>query len=233
MNRSNLIYRVDESLQSESDILIDGHLDRIRFVSGRDAVTEDDIYVRSMWLASTQHVASDGMRFSREALEQVARLSVGKSVIVGHDKTSAPIARIYHAIVTERSGYAEPWVRAWFYWPRSINTVNGINIRDAIDYRVWKGVSLSFRIAAVTDVIKGLIKRISDVLEASVVFEPADKGAEFAPARSESDNTLEETERLKMEVENLQRQVADLRLELATKELEAVANNATGDQNNE
>ncbi len=85
-------------------------------------LTADRIYVRSMFLCSSQACKSDGCRFTRGALEEIANRIVGQSVLTGHDRSSLPLARFFKAAVVqhETNDEGEPvyFVRAWFYWLR-------------------------------------------------------------------------------------------------------------------
>ena len=56
-------------------------------------LTEEEVYVRSMYLCSDQICESDWARFTPEALQEICRMVVGASVLSGHNKQTLPIAR--------------------------------------------------------------------------------------------------------------------------------------------
>ncbi|MBD3266461.1 hypothetical protein GF373_07300 [bacterium] len=159
---------------------------------------EKEIYTRSMYLCSSQPCLADGCQFTRRALEQVASLIVGQSVLTGHDRTSLPIARFYKAEVVDRGvdedGKAISFVRAWFYWLSETKGAKDLLLN--IDGGIYREVSLAWRYRnwscsicgaknstcghRIGDIIDNkrcfrLIDEIMEVLEGSLVYKGADK----------------------------------------------------------
>ena len=169
----------------------------------------DQVYVRSMFLCSTQPCQTDGCQFSRSALEQIAKLVIGQSVLTGHNRSSLPLARFYKAAVIERdsAGNKEPvyFVRAWFYWLRETSGAKDLLLN--IDGGIYREVSLAWKYNAwrcsicneengrcghsVGEVYDGqkcyrVIDRVTDVLEGSLVYKGADRDTHLSGIRSYS-----------------------------------------------
>ncbi len=162
----------------------------------------DDVFVRSMYLCSDRPCECDWSRFTPHALEQIARLVIGQSVITGHDRRSLPLARFFKAKTVERTGPdGEPvrWVQAWFYWLRE--TSGAVDLLLNIDGGIYREVSIAWRYRHWTCSICGeedglcahrpgevsgeqrclrVIDEIVDVLEGSLVYKGADQGATLA-----------------------------------------------------
>ncbi len=174
----------------------------------------DDVFVRSMYLCSDQPCECDWSRFTVNALEQIATLVVGQSVITGHDRRSLPLARFFKAEVIEREGSdgrSMHWVQAWFYWLRQ--TSGAVDLLLNIDGGIYREVSIAWRyrhwacsICGEADgscahrpgeIVAGerclrVIDEIVDVLEGSLVYKSADAGATLA--RSIGDPVPDATE---------------------------------------
>lgn len=164
------------------------------------------VYARSMYLCSSQPCPADGCQFTRKALEQIAGLIIGQSVLTGHNRASLPIARFYKATVEQRgiNEAMEPvyFVRAWFYWLRDTKGADDLLLN--IDGGIYREVSLSWRYSSwqcsicqsknsecghrTGELIDGkrcyrLIDQVSEVLEGSLVYKAADTNTTLAGVR--------------------------------------------------
>ncbi len=175
----------------------------------------EQVYVRSMYLCSSQPCVSDGCQFTREALEQIAERVAGLSVLTGHDRASLPLARFYKAQVVQRdldeNGEPVFFVRAWFYWLR--DTTGARDLLLNIDGGIYREVSLAWKYdswrCSICHTLNGLcghrvgslynghpcfrmIERITDVLEGSLVYKSADKNTFLTGARGNGDLSEED-----------------------------------------
>lgn len=169
------------------------------------ALKREDVYIRSMVLCSNQLCESDWCRFSEQALEQIAGLVVGESVLAGHDRRSLPVGRFFRAEVVESNGraagseQADPdrpgrWVRAWFYWLRE--TEGAEDLLRKMDGGIYREVSIAWRyrggrcaicgepLAVCPHEVGGVydgqrcycwIDEVLEVLEGSLVYRGADR----------------------------------------------------------
>lgn len=190
-----------------------------------DAVTADDlaainqqsaaplraeqVFIRSMYLCSSQPCEADGCQFTRAALEQIARLIVGQSVLPGHDRRSLPLARFYRAQVIERIGEPHPvhFVRAWFYWLRDTSGAKDLLLN--IDGGIYREASLAWKFnqwrCSICNAHNNqcshrpgerygdttcyrLIDSVNEVLEGSLVYKSADRSTNVTGARSAEDS---------------------------------------------
>lgn len=166
----------------------------------------DQVFVRSMYLCSTQPCAADGCQFTLAALQQIARLIVGQSVLPGHDRRSLPLARFFRAEVVQReneNGKAAHFVRAWFYWLRDTSGANDLLLN--IDGGIYREVSLAWKFNQWRCSICGaqanqcshhpgerygertcyrLIDAVTEVLEGSLVYKSADRSTNVTGMRS-------------------------------------------------
>lgn len=108
-----------------------------------------EVFMRSMFLCSTELCEWDCCKISLPALQQMAQQCPGNSVLVGHDRRIAPIARFYKTDVvtrqeypTDEAGHQLYWLRAWFYWPRQAQDAQDLQVK--IDSGVYREVSVSF-----------------------------------------------------------------------------------------
>ncbi|MFB3787398.1 MAG: hypothetical protein ACE15F_13620 [bacterium] len=166
----------------------------------------EQVYVRSMYLCSSQPCSSDGCQFTRGALEEIAERIVGQSVLTGHDRSGLPLARFFKAAVVERgSGEdGEPllFVRAWFYWLRDTSGAKDLLLN--IDGGIYREVSLAWKYdswrCSICHAANGacghrpgerygsrtcyrLIDHVTEVLEGSLVYKSADRDTFLAGAR--------------------------------------------------
>lgn len=170
----------------------------------------DQVFVRSMYLCSTQPCAADGCQFTFAALQQISRLIVGQSVLPGHDRRSLPLARFYRAEVVQRNsddGDAAHFVRAWFYWLRDTSGANDLLLN--IDGGIYREVSLAWKFNQWRCSICGaqnnqcshrpserygertcyrLIDAVTEVLEGSLVYKSADRSTNVTGMRSADDD---------------------------------------------
>lgn len=167
----------------------------------------DQVYVRSMYLCSTQPCDADHCRFAVSALEEISRKIIGQSVLVGHNRSSLPLARFFKAEVAEKqdgqSGEPAHFVRAWFYWLRGTSGANDLLLN--IDGGIYREVSLAWRFqtwrCSVCNAENGhcqhrpgetyqnqkcerIIEHITDVMEGSLVYKSADKNTVLSGTRS-------------------------------------------------
>jgi hypothetical protein len=188
----------------ESEIS-DDDLNRINAIAPTPLRAEQ-LHVRSMYLCSTQPCAADGCQFTKNALEQIAELILGQSVMCAHNRNSLPLARFYKAQVVSRRvpEMDEPvyFVRAWFYWMRDTSGAKDLLVN--IDGGIYREVSLSWRYNTwfcsvcmakdsecghrVGEVVDGqtcfrLIDCVQDVLEGSLVYKAADRETFLAGSR--------------------------------------------------
>lgn len=160
----------------------------------------EQVYVRSMFLCSNQPCLSDGCQFTVSALQQIAKLIVGQSVLSGHNRNTLPLARFYKAKVVEKQpdlpGGSEPvyFVQAWFYWLRETSGAKDMLLN--IDGGIYREVSLAWKYnhwhCSICNAENGgcnhrvgeeyngkrcfrLITEVYDVLEGSLVYKAADK----------------------------------------------------------
>lgn len=171
-----------------------------------EPLSPESVLVRSMYLCSDALCEADWGRFSRLALDQIARLLPGESLLCGHNKQALPIGRFYRAEVVDRSlpsGSSRHWVRGWFYWLRG--TQGADDLARNIDGGIYREVSISWRFRhAVCSICQENIRacphtpgriyhsrrctytidQIEDVLEGSIVYRAADRAATFSPERA-------------------------------------------------
>lgn len=113
-------------------------------------LARDQVYVRSMYLCSSQLCETDWCRFSPRALESIGKKVVGQSVLAGHDKRTLPVARFFKASLVERpdvpdreTGQPTHWVRAWFYWLKETRGSRDLALN--MDGGIYREVSISWR----------------------------------------------------------------------------------------
>lgn len=190
----------------KDDIISSDDLEKINRIAPKD-LHLDQIYVRSMYLCSTQLCESDYCCFTNQALEDIQKKIIGQSVLIGHNRNSLPLARFFKAEVVERDHEqrAEPvhFVRAWFYWLRETSGAKDLLLN--IDGGVYREVSLAWRFhnwrCSVCNKENGncshkpgetydkhtcyrIIDQVSDVLEGSLVYKSADKDTVLSGARA-------------------------------------------------
>lgn len=169
-------------------------------------LSRGQVYIRSMYLCSSQLCESDWCRFTTRALDSICRKVVGQSVLAGHDKRTLPVARFFKAALVERpevpeadSGKPTLWVRAWFYWLKGTHGADDLALN--MDGGIYREVSISWRYSGGHCSICGKpmrscphqagevydnqvcytwIENILDVLEGSLVYKGADRETAIA-----------------------------------------------------
>jgi hypothetical protein len=202
-HRSRTVPQFDDSSISDDD------MNRINRLAPAE-LSSDQIYVRSMYLCSTQPCDSDGCQFSNNALYEIAHKIIGQSVLSGHDRSRLPLARFYKAMVVKiQNEQSEPIhvVRAWFYWLRDTSRAKDLLLN--IDGGIYREVSLSWRFdrwrCSICNAENGqcahqvgtsyegktcyrLIDHILDVLEGSLVYKAADSNSTLSGVRVSRDD---------------------------------------------
>jgi hypothetical protein len=135
-----LLGKMEARLQQKSEEVSDELISLINSrIKPPKPVAKEDIYVRTMFLASDE-VNSYGGRFPLEELPKIAELVIDSPVIVGHTKEKLPIARNFKAELTERD--EKNWVKVWFYWLR--DSKDALSLKENIDHGIYKECSLGF-----------------------------------------------------------------------------------------
>jgi hypothetical protein len=102
--------------------------------------TPDNVNIRVMYLLNDL-VNTHGGRFRKSDLLNLCRLIVDTPVLIGHDRSSAPLARNFHAEIEQKNGIL--WLRSYFYWPKAADGKTD-RLLDMIDSGVLKECSISF-----------------------------------------------------------------------------------------
>lgn len=108
-------------------------------ISPPEAVEEDDVYIRAMFVVSDQ-VNSFGGRFPVEEHEKLCELLIDSPVMVGHRKDYLPIGRNFYAKTENREG--RQWVKCYFYWLKKADGAE--TLRENIDGGIYKECSIGF-----------------------------------------------------------------------------------------
>ena len=207
-SRGRLIEEPPATVDSESE-------ENLRLVNrlAQSPLTKDQVYIRSMYLCSSQVCETDWCRFSDRALEGICEKVVGESVLAGHDKRSLPVARFFKARIVERPEVADPltgeptkWIRAWFYWLKETRGARDLALN--MDGGIYREVSISWRYrggrCSICDgptracrhtpgeVHDGnlcfvWIDEVLDVLEGSLVYRGADRETGIAGERAKGE----------------------------------------------
>jgi hypothetical protein len=110
-----------------------------RNIDPPDAVGEDDVYIRAMYVVSDQ-INSFGGCFPTDEHPRLAQLLVDSPVIVGHRRDRLPVGRCFHAVVEKQP--EQSWVKSYFYWLRSAEGAD--DLKDNIDGGIYKECSIGF-----------------------------------------------------------------------------------------
>ncbi len=102
--------------------------------------TLDNVNIRVMYLLNDL-VNSHGGRFRRADLVSLSNLIIDTPVLIGHDRSSAPLARNFHAELEQKGKIL--WLKSYFYWPRS-NDGEPDQLLEKIDSGILKECSISF-----------------------------------------------------------------------------------------
>ena len=102
--------------------------------------TLDNVNIRVMYLLNDL-VNSHGGRFRRADLVSLSNLIIDTPVLIGHDRSSAPLARNFHAELEQKGKIL--WLKSYFYWPKS-NDGEPDQLLEKIDSGILKECSISF-----------------------------------------------------------------------------------------
>ena len=206
----------------------------------RRELTEEEVYTFPVVLCDNE-TDRDGERFSREALDKLAELFVGKTGIFDHDpKGRNQTARIYAAeVVTDtdrvtKSGEPYACVKAKAYMMR---TAGSADLIREIDGGIKKEVSVScaaskkrcgicgadMRVSPCSHV-KGcyyggrladvVLDGITDAYEWSFVAVPAQPAAGITKALGAPDGFSAERKALMREIENSRSEIAEMKRDI-------------------
>lgn len=110
-----------------------------RNIDPPEALGEDEVYIRAMYVVSDQ-INSYGGCFPIEEHPRLVELMVDSPVIVGHRKDKLPVGRCFHAVVEQRA--EQSWVKSYFYWLRSADGAH--DLKENIDGGIYKECSIGF-----------------------------------------------------------------------------------------
>ena len=102
--------------------------------------TPDNVNIRVMYLLNDL-VNSHGGRFRRADLAGLSKLIIDTPVLIGHDRSSAPLARNFHVELEQKEKTL--WLKSYFYWPGS-NDGQTDQLQEKIDSGILKECSISF-----------------------------------------------------------------------------------------
>lgn len=108
-------------------------------VNPPEKVTSEMVHVRAMYLVSDK-INSYGGKFDYPELNSLAELVVDAPVMTGHRKDKLPLARIFHAELTEKDN--SKWLKCYFYWLKGSNQAE--ELRNNIDGGIYKECSIGF-----------------------------------------------------------------------------------------
>jgi len=138
-HKSELVGMLKVDLSEKSGCSYAATINRV--VDPSEPVIDDGVFVRAMLVAS-EEINSQGGRFPVEELQRVVALIPGCPVLVGHNKGTLPIARCFHAELTERDDSNSKWVKVLFYWLKAISSAE--DLRANIDGGVYSECSVGF-----------------------------------------------------------------------------------------
>jgi len=99
---------------------------------------ESNVNIRAMYILNDL-VNSHGGRFERDELAALCGFMNDTPVLVGHNRSEAPLARTFHAELENKGDVL--WIKSYFYWPKQDNIDQ---ILEKIDSGVLKECSISF-----------------------------------------------------------------------------------------
>ena len=117
----------------------DEHINMINKFSKVD-LKRSDVYIRSMWLAN-DIIDSYYSRFNEKTLGDLAALTPGAPVLIGHQKEGLPIGKQFKAVKTYRDD-GHWWLRTWFYFPKDMN--HSENLERGIQTGLYDECSISW-----------------------------------------------------------------------------------------
>lgn len=126
---------------SHPDERIDFLVDQInKNINPPRKATLDNVNIRVMYLLNDL-VNSHGGRFGQADLASLGKLIVDTPVLIGHDRSSAPLARNFHTELERKE--ESLWLKSYFYWPKS-NDGESDQLLEKIDSGILKECSISF-----------------------------------------------------------------------------------------
>jgi len=99
----------------------------------------EQIHIRAMYVLN-DFPNSFGGCFDRAELAKIVDLFPDTPVLIGHDKSALPVARIFWAETVEEE--ERLWVKCYFFWPRGVDYAERLRIN--IDSGIYKECSVSF-----------------------------------------------------------------------------------------
>lgn len=99
----------------------------------------EQIHIRAMYVLN-DFPNSLGGCFDRAELAKIVDLFPDTPVLIGHDKSALPVARIFWAETVEKE--ERLWVKCYFFWPRGVDYAERLRIN--IDSGIYKECSVSF-----------------------------------------------------------------------------------------
>lgn len=204
----------------------------------RKELTAEEVYIFPVVCCDNQ-IDRDYERFSDDALEEMAKLYVGQTIIKDHDpKTDNQAARVYRAQVQDDENGVKKLV-AYAYVPVLDSTKDFIaEIETGLKKEVSVGCAVNKRICSVCGEEAGYcghvpggaydgvkcyrtLSGVTDVYELSFVAVPAQKGAGVTKSfdvrkrsiveagRTEKKDSSLESELLELELEGIERENED------------------------
>jgi hypothetical protein len=142
MNKSLMIPAVSDKILEVRTKIADPTAKQVEKVNQFTLRTysAEELYVRQQLLCNDQYDRHHE-KFDEGYLKRISQTIIGKSVLMGHDKHAAGVARYFDSkVLTEDDGWK--WCAPWFYMP--ISEGNKLE-RDNIDSGVWSYVSVGVR----------------------------------------------------------------------------------------
>ena len=129
-------------------LALDSPHDRISFLINKinenikppRQATSENVNIRAMYVVNDL-VNSHGGQFRREDLAHLAKLIIDSPVLVGHNRSEAPMARTFHAELEEKGDVR--WLKGYFYWPKEADSAND-DLLQKIDSGILKECSIAF-----------------------------------------------------------------------------------------
>jgi len=100
----------------------------------------ENVNIRAMYVVNDL-VNCHGGRFRRDDLAVLRDLICDTPVLVGHNRSGAPLARTFHAELEDKDGVT--WLKSYFYWPKENDSVQD-DLLIKIDSGLLKECSISF-----------------------------------------------------------------------------------------
>ena len=184
-----------------------------RVIKPPRAATCDNVNIRAMYIINDL-INSHGGRFRGEDLAGICEQIRDTPVLVGHNRSDAPLARTFHAELEEKDGVQ--WVKSYFFWPR-VTAGESDDLLLKIDSGVLKECSISFvygypecsvcgedfrRCSHEIDPVPTsdskphfIYRDISQILETSLVYKGSVKGTYITDKLTRDNNIVVESSR--------------------------------------